>query len=114
MEKHFNNPQVENTNIQRLLEGFKNVKSSQAENAIVRVQRLLEGFKEVERSFHKVQERSMDWTRLLLDGFVEARDRRIIEQKTKAEDINIFEILDFSDDEIRHSKFLAWLLNPNV
>jgi hypothetical protein len=72
-------------------------------------QKLLDGYKDEEKWF---QDNSISRARNLLEGFSEVREERKENQKTIAEDINIFEILGFTDDEVKHSKFLAWLLDP--
>ncbi len=74
------------------------------------IKELLDGFVEIHN--REVNNR-VDFERFL-DGFVEARKSRIRSQRTTADDINVFEILDFKYDEVRHSKFLAWLLNPEL
>lgn len=79
------------------------------ENAIGIFQKLLDGYKDKEKWF---QDNSISRAKNLLEGFSEAREERKENQRTKAEDINIFEILGFTDDEVKHSKFLAWLLDP--
>lgn len=95
--------------IKELLNGFVVIHNRQVENTTVNFQKLLDGYKDVEKQF---QEDSISKAKHLLDGFSEARKKRNENQRTKAEDINIFEILGFTDDEVRHSKFLAWLLGP--
>lgn len=95
--------------IKELLQGFVVIHNQQVENTVVNFQNLLDGYKDVEKRF---QDDSIRRAKHLLDGFSEARKKRIDRQRTTAEDINIFEILDFRDNEVRHSKFLAWLLDP--
>lgn len=94
--------------IKELLQGFVVIHKQQVDNTKVNFQKLLDGYKDVETWF---QDDSIKRTKHLLDGFSEARKKRIENQRTTAEDINIFEILNFRDDEVRHSKFLAWLLD---
>ncbi len=96
--------------IKELLQGFVVINNQQVENTIGNFQKLLDGYKDVEMRF---LDDSISRAKCLLDGFSEARKKRNESQRTKAEDINIFEILGFTDDEVRHSKFLAWLLDPD-
>lgn len=95
--------------IKELLQEFVVINNQQVENTIGHFQKLLDGYKNVEMRF---LDDSISRAKYLLDGFSEARKKRNESQRTKAEDINIFEILGFTDDEVRHSKFLAWLLDP--
>lgn len=71
------------------------------------IEELLDGFIEI----HNIHDHNTTNFPRLLDGFLEARKSRIKSQRATAEDMNIFEILNFKYDEVRHSKFLAWLLD---
>jgi len=94
--------------IKEFLNGFVVIHKKQVDNTKVNYQKLLDGYKDVETRF---QDNSIKRAKHLLDGFSEARKKRIENQRTTAEDINIFEILGFTDDEVKHSRFLAWLLD---
>lgn len=95
--------------MKELLNGFVVIHNQQVENTRGNFQKLLDGYNDIERRF---QVESIDRAKHLLDEFSDVRRERNEAQRTKAEDINIFEILVFTDNEVRHSKFLAWLLNP--
>ncbi len=94
--------------IKEFLQGFVVIHNQQVENTIVNFQKLLDGYKDVRMRF---LDDSISRAKYLLDGFSEASKKRNESQRTIAEDLNIFEILGFTDDEVRHSKFLAWLLD---
>jgi len=49
----------------------------------------------------------------LLTGFNKTRHKYLESQRETADDINVLNILDFTYDEIRHSKFIAWLLSAD-
>lgn len=50
----------------------------------------------------------------LLDGFQEARAAWEAKQVVVADDFNLFEVMGIADDEVTHSKILAWLLDRRL
>jgi len=52
--------------------------------------------------------------RALLDQFSAAAERWRLDQQNKAEAFNLFEVLNLTGDELRHSMLLAWLLDHRL
>jgi hypothetical protein len=50
----------------------------------------------------------------LFKGFHEARSEWEAKQVTLADDFNLFQVMGVADDEVTHSKILAWLLDRRV
>ena len=50
----------------------------------------------------------------LLDGFGEARSAWEKDQATRADDFNLLQVMNLAEDEITHSKILAWLLDRRL
>ena len=83
---------MENTQLERIasfLQRFKSLLDAQADQRLQRIQSVLQGF------------------RPLFDDLKEWRQRT-------APRFNVFEVLDVGDDEKRHSRFIAYLLEPTA
>lgn len=81
-------------------------------------ERLLSGFSKAFRRYEAVKTENFGnglsaFTRLL-DGYSAAQEKRAFQQRISAEDFNILEVLDILDDESRHSRILAWLLDRRI
>ena len=47
-------------------------------------------------------------------GFRAARITWSLQQRKTADDFNLFEVMNIAGDEVRHSKLLAWLVDPRI
>jgi len=80
-------------------------------------QGLLDGFAEVYRKAEQAEQATACRLKThfgpLLDGFEAALRRYWERQKKSADDFNLLAVLDLESDEVRHSKVLEWILNPD-
>jgi len=60
------------------------------------------------------QERRRASVTRLLSGFRERRAAWAEEQRESADDFNLFEVMEVAEDEVCHSKLLAWLLDRRI
>ncbi|MEO0094121.1 MAG: PD-(D/E)XK nuclease family protein [candidate division WOR-3 bacterium] len=88
-----------------LLNGYKEV----SHLTINRLDSLIQGFKDKEKEY---VEKRLPLFKNLLNGYFETLRRLRESQRTTAEEINILDVLGFTYDELRHSKFLAYLFDP--
>lgn len=94
--------------LKELLDGYLAVRRREGRDVTGRLEVLLSGWREVLRAQHRTQERVVDD---LLPGYQEALLRVQQAQIRTADDFNLLDLLDFTGDELRHSRILAWLVD---
>ncbi len=110
-----------------LVEGYKRTEAGYFSASKVKVGKLLTGYKEVFRLTLKryeslikgfknteiryTEDKKQLFDKLLFGYFATLKQFRE-KQRTTAEDINILDVLGFTYDEIRHTRFIAYLFNP--
>lgn len=91
--------------IERLLMEYKE-KRNLITNSI---DSLIKGFRKMEKEYATA---AIPTFESLLVGYSETYKNLRNNQRATAEEINILDVLGFTDEELRHSKFLAYLFNP--
>ncbi|MGQ9701642.1 MAG: PD-(D/E)XK nuclease family protein [bacterium] len=110
-----------------LIEGYRKIKEIYCSSYIKKIDNLLRGYADIKsaklnsldspvKGFAKLSDNYTKNTisrfQTLFDGFnAELKELRKRQRET-AEEINILKVLDFTYDEIKHSKFLAYLFDP--
>jgi len=89
---------------------FREARERQMQVRLGRFRGVLGGFRE---AVCQARTRFLSSAGTILDGLAEARRSRRARRADRAALLNTFEVLGFSTDELRHSRVLAWLLDPD-
>lgn len=110
-----------------LIEGYKKAESMYFLSSKNRIENLLTGYKMAKASLFdrftsfltEFKNKNDEYTKtmtsrfqILLEDYVKTLKKLRDSQKQSADEINILDVLGFTYDEIRHSKFLAYLFDP--
>ncbi|MBS4014967.1 MAG: PD-(D/E)XK nuclease family protein [Candidatus Latescibacteria bacterium] len=97
--------QFELYRISNIIEKYHTINNQYCKTKIKSIQNILGGYKNISST-------TIEKFKRLLIEYNATREKLLISQRESADDLNILDVLDFTDDEIRHSKFLAFLLDP--
>lgn len=100
----------------KTLKDFLSLQNTPQQETISKYSDLINEFliidNEQEETRRKINEENLKIFPVLLNEFIDRKKELRQELRFTAPEINILDILKFTYDEVRHSKFLGWLLNP--
>lgn len=97
--------QLKLNRIVSLIEGYRKVEKQYYTTSIKNIQNILAGYKDISSA-------TLIKFENLLQGYKDKVEKLREAQQTSADDLNILDVLGFTYDEVKHSKFLAFLLDP--